>query len=169
MKRIAIILLAALLLCACAATEENAVFVDPNAVQGGGYGELYFAANGVRFGIFDEADKVIEALPAYRSTYTGETCAFDSQDVFYFYDGFQMMVNEIDGVNRITAITIKDDTVKTPQGLYIGMKEDDAKAAFPALFEEDWVLIDGTAQLSVVLLDGAVAEIIYTPSNEGGF
>lgn len=166
MKRIAILFLAALLLCACAAS-ENAVFVDPNAVQGGGYGELYFEADGVRFGIYDEADKVMEALPAYRSAFTRETCAFENSenDVVYRYDTFQIQVNKIDGVNRITAITVANDTVKTPQGLYIGMKEEDAAAAFPALAAEDWVLIDGTAQLSVVVLDGVVAEIVYSPTN----
>ena len=163
MKRIAYLLLAALLLCACAGT-ENAVFIDPNAVQGGGYGALYFEVNGMRFGIYDEADAVIEALPECRSTFVGETCAFESRDVYYIYDGFQMMVNEIDGTNRITAITAKNDTVNTPQGLYIGMKAEDAAAAFPKLAAEDWVLIDGTAQLSVVILDGVIAEIIYTPT-----
>ena len=164
MKRIALLLLAALLLCACKGA-ENAVFVDPNAVQGGGYGTLYFEADGVRFGVYDEADPVIAALPAYRSTFTGETCAAEARDVFYHYDGFQMMVNAIDGVNRITGITVANDTIKTPQGLYIGMPEEDAKAAFPALFEADGTLIDGTAQLSVVFQDGKIAQIIYTPSN----
>lgn len=162
MKRIAILLLV-LLLCACAGAEE-AVFIDPNAVQGGGYGELYFEANGVRFGIFDETDKVLASLPAYRSTYTSETCAFDSCDVYYRFNGFQIMTNEIDGTSRITGITVADDTVKTPQGLYIGMPEDDAKAAFPAL-GDDWLIIDGTAQLAVVIQNGVIAQIIYTPAN----
>ena len=167
MKRIAVLLAACLLLCACAAGagDENAVFIDPNAVQGGGYGALYFEANGVRFGIFDEAQKVIDALPAYRSSFVAETCAFDSKDVYYYYMGFQIMTNEIDGVERITAITLADDTVKTPQGLYIGMPESDAAAAFPALNEQNWNPVDGTAQLSVVIRDGAIAAIVYTPSN----
>lgn len=165
MKRIAILWIACLLLLGCGgAGDENAVFVDPNAVQGGGYGTLYFEANGVRFGIYDEAQQVLNALPPYRSTFTGETCAFDSADVYYYYTGFQIMVNEIDGVARITAITVADDTVKTPQGLYIGMPEDAAKTAFAALVEQNWSLIDGTAQLSVMLKDGVIAGIVYTPS-----
>lgn len=164
MKRIVITVLAALLLFGCSATDPNAVFVDPNAVHGGGYGELYFEANGVRFGVYDEAEPVISALPDYRSTFTGETCAFDSEDVYYYYAGFQMMTNEIDGVSRVTAITVADDTVKTPQGLYIGMPEADAAEAFPALAENGWNLVDGTALLSVVLRDGAIVSIVYTPA-----
>ena len=165
MKRIVILFLACLLLCGCAGG-ENAVFVDPNAVQGGGYGELYFEADGVRFGIYDEAEPILKALPAYRSSFVGETCAFDSTDVYYRYAGFELMVSEIDGVERITAITVANDTVKTPQGLYIGMTEEAAAAAFGALKEADWLLVDGTAQLSAVVIDGRIAEIVYTPSND---
>ena len=167
MKKLAILLLAALLLLGCGsgADDPNAVFVDPNAVQGGGYGDLYFEAEGVRFGIFDEAEPVLNALPAYRSSVTGETCAFDSEDVYYYYSGFQIMANAIDGTMRITAITVADDTIRTPQGLFIGMSEADAAAAFPALAESDWNLIDGTALLSVTMKDGAIASIVYTPSS----
>ena len=162
MKRLWIVLLAVLLL-GCGAN-ETAVFVDPNAVQAHGYGELYFEADGVRFGIFDEAEAVLNALPAPRATFTGETCAFDSRDEFYYFSGFELMTNEIDGTARVTAITLADDTVKTPQGLYIGMPMEDATAAFPALSQNGWQLTDGTAQLSVVITDGAVASIIYTPA-----
>jgi len=166
MKKIAILLLAAALLFGCAAKDDpNAVFVDPNAIQGGGYGELYFEADGVRFGMFDEAKPVLEALPAYRSTFTEESCAFDSADVSYFFSGYRIMTNEIDGVERITAIVCTDDTVRTPQGLYIGMPEADAAAAFPLLQQNDWNLVDGTAQLSVTVQDGSIVSIVYSPSN----
>ena len=166
MKQTAILLLIGLLLLGCfGCGGEEAVFVDPNAIEGGGYGELYFEANGVRFGIFDEAQPVLDALPAYRSTFTGETCAFDSADVYYYYAGFQIMVNEIDGVARITAITVADDTVKTPQGLYIGMPQEAAAEAFAALYESGWSLVDGTAQLSVVVKDGVIASIVYSPAD----
>lgn len=171
MKRTAILLLALLLLFAlgcgkpeAAADDPNVVFVDPNAVHGGEYGDLYFEANGVRFGIFDETEAVLEQLPAYRNTFTGETCAFDGADVYYYFSGFQIMANDIDGTSRITAITIADDTVKIPQGLFIGMPEADATAAFPALRDADWNLEDGTALLSVTIADGAVASIVYTPA-----
>ena len=163
MKRLLIALLAALLLLGCA--ESGAVFVDPNAVQGGGYGDLYFEADGVRFGIFDEADEVLSSLPAPRSTFTGETCAFNSRDEYYYFSGFELMINEIDGVKRITAITLSDDTVKIPQGLYIGMPLEDAVQAFPALGDNGWQMIDGTAQLSVLIREGAVASILYTPAD----
>jgi hypothetical protein len=168
MKRTAILILALMLLAAlsCGANgtdDPNAVFIDPNAVHGGEYGELYFELNGVRFGIYDEAEAVLSALPAYRSTFTGKSCAFESEDVSYFYAGFTIMTNEIDGTDRITGIKIDDDTVKTPQGLYIGMSAEDAAAAFPAAKEADWSYADGTALLSVTIADDVVKGIVYTP------
>ena len=169
MKRTAILLLALLLLLSfgCRTDEQddpNAVFVDPNAVRGGEYGELYFEANGARFGIYDETEQVLSALPAYRSTFTGQSCAFETEDVSYFFAGFEITTNEIDGTSRVTAIRLDDDTVKTPQGLYIGMPEEDAISAFPALYEADWNLVDGTALLSVTIVDGAVYGVTYTPA-----
>ena len=167
MKRTAILLLALLLFLSFGCKEgddPNAVFVDPNAVRGGEYGELYFEANGARFGIYDETEAVLSALPAYRSTFTGQSCAFETEDVSYFFAGFEITTNEIDGVSRVTAIRLDDDTVKTPQGLYIGMPEEDAAAAFPALSAADWNLVDGTALLSVTIVDGAVYGVTYTPA-----
>ncbi len=167
MKRTAILLLALLLLLSFGckeADDPNAVFVDPNAVRGGEYGELYFEANGARFGIYDETEAVLSALPAYRSTFTGQSCAFETEDVSYFFAGFEITANEIDGTSRVTAIRLDDDTVKTPQGLYIGMSEEDAISAFPALYEADWNLVDGTALLSVTIVDGAIYGVTYTPA-----
>ena len=171
MKRAAILMLAVLLLAAigCGGTNEstddpNVVFVDPNAVRGGEYGNLYFEANGVRFGIYDETEQVLPALPAYSSTFSEQSCAFPGADVSYSFDGFRITTNEIDGVSRITGISVKDDTVKTPQGLYIGMSEADARAAFPALSESGWNLEDGTALLSVIVSDGVVTRIEYSPA-----
>ncbi len=169
MKRAAILLLAALLLCTfgCktgAQDDPNAVFIDPNAVRGGEYGELYFEADGVRFGIYDETETVLKALPPYRSTFAAQSCAFEGEDVVYFFTGYQITTNEIDGTSRITVITVTDDRIKTPQGLYIGMPEQDAISTFPALYRADWNLLDGSALLSVTIADGVIAGIVYTPS-----
>lgn len=159
------ILCAVLLLAGCRAKEE-AVFVDPNAVTGGGYGALYFEADGVRFGIFDEASAVMEQLPEHNGTFVGESCAFDGFDTFYFYNGFELMVNEIRGTVRITNIRIIDDTVTTPQGLFIGMAEAELNALLPEASQQSGVytLQDGTCLLSVSVADGTVKDISYAPA-----
>ena len=171
MKRMILLLAALLLLTALgcgsnAKDDPNAVFIDPNAVRGGEYGELYFETDGVRFGIYDEAEPVLRALPEQTGSHTTESCAFEHADVSHLYPSFEITTNEIDGVDRITGIRLTADMVKTPQGLFIGMPEADAAAAFPALADAGWNLIDGTALLSVTVVDGRIAEIAYIPATE---
>ena len=144
--------------------DPNAVFIDPNAVRGGEYGELYFEADGVRFGIYDEAAAVLAALPKETGVHRQASCAFEHEDVTHLFPTFEIMTNEIDGTDRITAIRITSDLIETPQGLRIGMTAEEAAQALPALREADWNLIDGTALLSVTVIDGKVREIVYTPS-----
>ncbi len=172
MKRMILFMTALLMLLAlgCGKTEPkkqddpNTVYIDPNAVRGGEYGDLYFEAEGVRFGIFDEAQPVLKALPEQSGEHTSESCAFDHADVVHFYPSFEITTNEIDGVERITAIRVTSDLIETPQGLKIGMPEEDAQTALPALKDSDGNIIDGTALLSVTIIDGKVAEIVYTPA-----
>ena len=66
------------------------------------------------------------ALGEPDSTFESNSCAYQGKDKFYYYDGFEILVNDVDGTERITGITIADDTVSTPQGVKIGMKIDEA-------------------------------------------
>lgn len=90
------------------------------------YGELYYASGEVKFGILDPAADVLSALGEPDSTFESNSCAYQVKDKFYYYDGFEILVNDVDGTERITGITIADDTVSTPQGVKIGMKIDEA-------------------------------------------
>lgn len=166
-----LLLLSFLLLAGCQ-SGQDAVFVDPNAVQSGNYGTLSFAANGVTFGIFDEADAVMQALPEPNNHFVGESCAFGGNDNYYFYNGFELMCNEMDGVFRITNIRIADDTVTTPQGFSIGMTEEAAEALLPSVGAEQqtrnalggYTFVSGTTELVVLITDGVVTDIHYTPA-----
>ena len=110
MKRLTLILAAMLLLCAAgcgkkasAGVEETAVFVNPNAVKEGAYGALYFEADGYRFGIYDPmADLLMHVAP--NTTFTGESCAVDGEDLYYFFNGFEVLANVIDGAERVTVM-----------------------------------------------------------------
>ena len=168
MRRIAILLAILVLACATVAckgpsgVEESAVFVNPNAVKEKAYGALYFSANGFDFGIYDRMEDVLSKVPA-NTTFTGESCAFDGDDIYYFFNGFEVMANVIDGAERVTAVTITDDTVKTPQGLYIGMPEAEMESVLhtPVGIGGMCVVTDGTAQLHVTVQDGTVRAIAF--------
>ena len=81
--------------------------------------ELYFESKGVRMEPWMEAAPVLAALGDPIGSFEADSCAYIGKDLFYWYPGFELTVNEVEGVDRITAITVADDTVTIPQGLRI--------------------------------------------------
>ena len=70
------------------------------------------------------ADEVLLALGQPIGVFEADSCAYIGKDVFYYYPGFELTVNEVDGQNVVTAIAVVDDTVVTPQGLRIYDEEE---------------------------------------------
>ncbi len=90
------------------------------------YGELGFLYNDYTFGLMDEADVVMENLGEAIDYFVSASCAYQGDDYIYYYDGIEITVNEIDGVRRITGITLTDDLISIPQGVKIGMNIEEA-------------------------------------------
>lgn len=95
------------------APEEASTEPEPAAL------DLYFESKGVRMEPWMEAAPVLVALGDPIGSFEADSCAYIGKDLFYWYPGFELTVNEVEGVNRITAITVTDDTVTIPQGLRI--------------------------------------------------
>ena len=126
MKKLTALILAALMvfaLCACSNGDGDD---GKTADYTPDYGELYYASGDAKFGIMDPADSVLSALGDPDSTFESNSCAYQGKDKFYYYDGFEILVNDVDGTERVTGITLADDTVSNPQGVKIGMKGDEA-------------------------------------------
>ena len=101
------------------------------------YGPLSFTYNEVSFGILDEAEPVMEALGEADDLFVSASCAYQGDDYIYYYDGLELTTNEIDGVFCITGIVLADDTIKTPQGLTIGMDIEEALKLMDEIDDED--------------------------------
>ncbi len=86
--------------------------------------DLYFESRGVRIEPMMAADGVLSALGEPIGTFEADSCAYIGKDIFYYYPGFELTVNEVEGTNRITAVAVVDDTVITPQGLRIYDEEE---------------------------------------------
>lgn len=169
-KYLAILLALSLILCTACGTDTPAPTpsAEPSAAPVvPDYGELYFASGSVKFGIFDEAEPVLSALgEPVNGTFESESCAYQGKDFFYYYDGFELMVNDVDGTLRITGITLSDDTVQTPQGLKIGMALDTALSLMPGAPEQNGQVCRFVSGSAALLLrdagDGTLAAISYT-------
>jgi hypothetical protein len=127
-KLIILCLFALLTVSACGAQERTSEQAKPPATMTPvqetampAYEKLYIQLGDLRIGIFDDANIVLSALPPPIGTFEAESCAYQGMDSFYYYDGFQLMVNEIDGARQVTSIGIKDDLFKTPQGVRFGL------------------------------------------------
>lgn len=169
MKKTAfIITLAALALCLAACGGSDSVTVDPNAVTAD-YGELCFTAGGCTFGIYDESETVLAALGEPNGTFEADSCAYQGKDVFYYYPGFELTVNDIDGTGRVTAITLTDDTVANPQGVRIGMDIAEAVSLMGTDGAQDggaYVFTSGSCALRLRSDgDGLVTAIEYTAAD----
>lgn len=129
MKKITALVLAILMtfaLCACGGDAPSGAETGGETGYTPDYGELYFASGEVKFGIMDPAQEVLDALGEPQGTFESDSCAYQGKDMFYYYDGFEVMVNDVDGTLRITGITLADDTVSNPQGVKIGMDMSEA-------------------------------------------
>lgn len=175
MKRLFALLLAIIsifALCACGGGEEPPVPTETTQQEEylADYGELYYESNGVKFGVFDELDPVTEALgEPVNGTFESDSCAYQGKDYFYYYDGFELMANELDGVLKITGITLADDTVQNPQGVKVGMKLEDALALMGDGYTQNgdvYKFVTGTTQLRLrVGEDGTLAAVEYSAAN----
>lgn len=166
MKKLTALILAlavVLALCACSGGDNAGDDKDYEP----DYGELYYAAGDVKFGIMDPAEEVLAALGEADSTFESNSCAYQGKDKFYYYSGFEILVNDVDGVERVTGITLADDTVSNPQGVKIGMKTDEALALMDGMeyvqAGDTYKFVSGSAMLRIQSApDATVSAVEYT-------
>lgn len=186
MKKVVGLLLAIMAVAVLAAcgSDGGGVVVDPNASastgqsaqspQGGAETSgnetaatadtLYYDANGIKIHVYDMADTVLASLSDPNGTFESDSCAYQGKDYFYYYSGFQLTVNDVDGARHVTVITIVDDTVTNPQGVKIGSAEDEMKQLMGDGYTESsglYTFVEGSTTLQIQVKAGAVASIVY--------
>ena len=147
-------------------TPEEKTVSDTATVRAD-YGPLGYTFGGCSFGIFDQAEPVLDALGTPADTFTADSCAYQGSDYFYYYDGLELCVNDIDGVRYITGITPTDDTVPNPQGVRIGMDIAEALEKMNMDHTESggvYSFVSGSTLLMIqTAADGTVKAIQYSP------
>ncbi|MBQ9151015.1 MAG: hypothetical protein IJX72_02100 [Clostridia bacterium] len=154
--RILASLLAALTLTLCLA-----------ACGGKSGGDLIFKTNdGVKVVIGANADDTVDKLGNWVSMNSSDSCGgFSGKDYIYTYDGFRVSTTPAKNGQIVCKVELTDDSVKTPEGLYIGMSRKDAESAMKGFTSEsvgdNLVYAADGVKLQVVFRDGAVTGIIY--------
>ena len=127
---------------------------------------VFTSPNGVTIEVGAPADKAVTTLGDWVSMNSSDSCGgFQGKDYLYTYHGFRMSTTPAKDGQIICKVELTDDSVKTPQGLYIGMSRADAEAAMKGFTAEtvgdNLVYTSGSTKLQVVFRDGSVTGIIY--------
>ena len=136
-----------------------------NSGNGGGTKEAgwVFKKGSVTVAMYDNADDVIKALGAYKSSYEAESCAFDGKDVIYSYPGYDVLAFQEKDRKVISGVILRDDTVETPEHVSIGSSMADVEKAY-GKFEDGATsmrLDKGNCQLLILTDNGKVIHIQY--------
>lgn len=184
MKRIFLLILVAMLLTGCGTKnepidnkentdipikEENEIEQkqDDAITEPSGY---LFEHNGVSIYMNTDIVPVIDALGEALHYFEAESCAFKGLDKFYTYPGFEITTYPLDDKDYISAINLMDDTVSTPEGVYLGATVDDMIAAYG----DDYIESSGSytytkddSKLQFIAMNDEIIAITYLADVEG--
>lgn len=123
-----------------------------------------FMVNGVSLEIDAAAQDVLEKLEEPVSVYESPSCAFGDLDKIYTFSGYEMDTYTMDGTEYISSVVLRDDTVETPEGAYIGNTAEQIRELYgnPDV-EEDTILTYAKESMKLCFLikDGMVVSIEY--------
>lgn len=174
MKKVALLLCAALLssslLVGCGdtgSTEDTGNNKDTqqeannDTVTADGYAFKY---NGTEIIPNANMEPVVTALGEPTKYFESDSCAFQGKDKVYTYGSAVITTYPKDNVDYVYTIELKDDTVETPEGIYIGSSVDDVKAKYGEPAEDTGsalVYKKGSSNLNFSYTDGEVISIVY--------
>lgn len=163
-----VLLLAGLLTsCGNAADSENKTANTANSSAAVAESKYVFqVANKDQFQvkIDQNMSDVLAALGEPLSYFEAASCAFEGLDKTYTYAGFIITTRPDGEQDFVNSVRLTDDSVTTPEGVYIGVTPDAVIAAYGEAAEQTDTLIqytDGNTSLNFTLQDGAVISIEY--------
>ena len=107
---------------------------------------------------------VLAALGEPQSYFEAESCAFEGLDKTYTYSGFVITTRPEGEKDYVNSILLTDDSVTTPEGIFIGSSGDDVIAAYgqsPAGFATLLTYTKNGTVLNFVLSEDKVISIEY--------
>ncbi|MCL2254261.1 MAG: hypothetical protein FWC09_07430 [Lachnospiraceae bacterium] len=91
-----------------------------------------FSHKGETLAVDADFAPVLSSLGEPRSYFEAESCAFEGLDKIYTYSGFEVNTYPQPNGDFIAAIILKDDTVKTAEGITIGSSRREMESAYGA-------------------------------------
>ena len=142
---------------------------DDNSQQAASLNEYGFTYNGYTGSAGLPADAVIAGYGDGYSYFESPSCAFQGMDKVYTYSSFLVRTYTRDDVDYVLSIELLDDTVTTPEGIYIGNTADQVRSSYGEPDNETAAgieYIQGNSTLSFALNGGVVVGISYNALTE---
>ena len=152
------VLLAALTICLCFAACDG---------KGSASALTFKTADGTEISIGAASDPIIEKLGnGVSAPLESASCGgFEGKDYVYTYQGFRISTTPAKDGQIVCKVELTDDSVKSPEGLCIGMSRADVEAAMKGFTAEtvgdNLAYTVGGTKLQVSFRDGAVVGIVY--------
>lgn len=123
-----------------------------------------FAYNGTDLVPNAKMEPIVTALGDPTKYFESDSCAFQGKDKVYTYGSVVICTYPENEADYVYTIELKDDTVQTKEGIYIGSSVDDVKAKYgePANDTGSALVYEkGTSTLNFGYADGVVTSIVY--------
>lgn len=166
MKKIGIILLALiLLLSGCqASSSETTGSVSSTAATSEAAAGFVFKFDGVTIAMHAATASILEKLGEPRQYFEAESCAFPGMEKTYAFASFSLYTYAFEGSDRVASVVLMDDSVSTPEGIYLNASLDDVVQAYGNNYTKSLNLYSyesGKMKLSFIIENDVVTSIEY--------
>ena len=123
-----------------------------------------FKYNNTEIAMNVKAEPIITALGEPLSYTEEASCAFSGLDKTYNYGSFVIQTYPDGDVDYVYCLWLADDSVATPEGIYIGSSKADVEKAYGANGfngSNAYVMTKGACTLTVILEGDVVTNITY--------
>lgn len=166
---IAVILMSMLVLVGCGSSSDANKGADASNNDSKELKGYIMTVKGTDVAVNAPMAPIAESLPEADKYFESESCAFQGLDKVYTYGSVVITTYPENGKDYVYSIELKDDTVSTKEGAYIGMAKDDVIKAYgdaTNVTESALVYEKESCQLAFILEDDYVKNITYTAITE---
>lgn len=120
--------------------------------------------NGMDVAVKASMEPIVAAWGEPDKYFESESCAFQGMDKVYTYGSVVISTYPENDKDYVLTIELKDDTITTAEGIYIGSSKEDVTATYGAATQETDVALvydKGDCQLTFFFEDGFVTNITY--------
>ncbi|MDR1663377.1 MAG: hypothetical protein LBR83_00445, partial [Clostridiales bacterium] len=151
-----------------AQTEQNAPPADASSQDGGSVNAdgFVFEYKGEKVYMDEGMAGVLAKLGEPDSVLENRSCVFDDDgfECIYRYPGIQIHTYPRGGTDYVYTVDFKDDSLTTPEGLYLGSSMEDMVAAYGEDYEEktgQYIFSKGQTTLEFMVADNEIYSIVY--------